>query len=82
MYMKCTNCGARYPHNMEHVCRSEKSPAKPAPSHEPVDPAPSRAVASDGLTPQQRWRQKNIDHVRAKQREYQKAYRARKRAEK
>lgn len=43
---------------------------------------PAPKVASDGLTPQQRWRQKNIDHVRAKQREYQKAYRARKRAEK
>tara|TARA_R110000822_G_scaffold49674_14_gene130128 strand:- start:2981 stop:3124 length:144 start_codon:yes stop_codon:yes gene_type:complete len=39
-------------------------------------------LSADGLTPQQRWRQKNADHVRAKQREYQKAYRDRKRDEK
>ncbi len=31
------------------------------------------------ITPQQRWKMKNAVHVRAKQREYQKAYRLRKR---
>ena len=64
--------------------------AKPAPPplvrkrvNEPRMPVSAVPILSaDGLTPQQRWRQKNADHVRAKQREYQKAYRDRKRAEK
>lgn len=47
------------------------------PEPEPYQREVVETLGGDGLTPQQRWRAKNYGHVLAKQREYQRAYRAR-----
>jgi len=91
MHAKCPDCGERYNTKNTHACppkpKITKLPTMPANTGRAnstiIIPDPSLDLSEDGRLSDperervQKWRSKNREHYNAKQREYQRAYRAR-----